>query len=153
MGGKFDLSNFQFHCRVGTWCKEVWFAEPLNSLLLASGLRRLNVSNSPKYEMLASDPTWSNYMVVSIHGDPPNYGWLISWKIPSRNGWTRGTPIHGSLHVCQSQSSPFAPPAEDHRLDGGSSSHCSHCWLLQREKKQYILFNNDVCISMRPSYT
>ena len=28
----------------------------------------------------------------STHGESPIVGWFISWKIPSLNGWFRGTP-------------------------------------------------------------
>ena len=35
---------------------------------------------------------------VSINGGNPIAGWFISWNIPRKNGWFRGTPISGNLH-------------------------------------------------------
>ena len=36
---------------------------------------------------------------VSINGGTPIAGWFISWNIPRKNGWFRGTPISGNLHI------------------------------------------------------
>ena len=53
----------------------------------------------------------------------PIYGWFLLGKIPSRNGWSRGTPISGNLHLSPDNIVTYR--------DCSSTGKCFYIWLVR----------------------
>ena len=56
--------------------------------------------------MMVNDSSWwfivihNDMGVFHSHGGIPIAGWLISWKIPSRNGWWLGVALFQETTIC-----------------------------------------------------
>ena len=65
------------------------------------------ISRQPKGSLESQGRWWEDvyavclHMGLSLNGGTPINGWFISWKIPNKNRWLRGTSILGN---------PFYPP-------------------------------------------
>ena len=74
------------------------------------------ISRQPKGSPESQGRWWEDvyavclHMGLSLNGGTPINGWFISWKIPNKNRWLRGTSILGN---------PFYPPTKNMRWTPG----------------------------------
>ena len=70
------------------------FHQALYRIRLPSALPSAAANEAP----LTSEIPINGHLEVSMAMGVPESGWFLLGKMPSRNGWFRGTPISGNLH-------------------------------------------------------